>query len=88
MSYNTQAQLSRDSELIIRCAACAATQDIDKPEQWAWDHQWKLSAQPGWDAAYSYAIDTGVQHPGSQAGVISDAMILSGVQAIIAAETA
>jgi len=86
MSYTTQAQLSNDSELIIRVAACAATQNIKQPETWAWDRKWELSAQPGWDESYAYAINTGVEHPGSQNTVISDAQILAGVQAIIAAE--
>lgn len=86
MSYTTQAQLAGDNEMIVRVTACAATQGIKTPETWAWDHKWQLSAQPGWDEAYAYAIDTGVQHPGSQISVITDAQILSAVQAIIAAE--
>jgi hypothetical protein len=86
MSYSTQAKLARDHEMILRVAACAATQHVKNPEQWAWEHAWALSAEPGWDAAYAYAIDTGNEHPGDAGDVINDSMILSGVQAVIAAD--
>lgn len=71
-----------------RVTACAATQDITDPASWAWTHQWKLSAEPGWDAAYAYAIDTGVVEPGNSEVVINDQMILSAVQAMLTAEEA
>jgi hypothetical protein len=87
MSYNTQADLATDSDFLIRVIACAATQNIAQPERWVTEHKWELSAQPGWDEAYAYAIDTKVSHPGAQIAVISDAMILAGVQAITAKAT-
>lgn len=87
MSYTTQAQLARDSDLIIRAAACAATQNIPDPETWAWRHQWQFSAQPGWDAAYAYAIASGTDFPGKQDSVITDSMILAAVQSIMVVES-
>jgi hypothetical protein len=86
MSYNTQACLARDGDLLLRAAACAATEGILEPETWAWKRQWQFSAQPGWDEAYSYAISASVENPGAQENVITDSMILSAVQAIIASE--
>ena len=86
MSYSTQARLAQDTDLLERVAACAATQNIHPPVSWAYDRQWQLSAQPGWDAAYAYAIAANVEFPGAQGTVITDAMILSGVQAIVNAE--
>lgn len=86
MSYNTQALLARDQDLLLRVAACVATQGISDPEQWAWKHQWEFSAQPGWDAAYAYAITANVQNLGKQDNVITDSMILAAVQTTVTAE--
>lgn len=86
MSYATQAALSHDSDLIQRVAACAATQHIDSPETWAWSNSWKLSASPGWDAAYAYALNSSVDRPGNSESVLTDSMILSAVQSLIDAE--
>lgn len=88
MSYRTQAALARDQHIVERVTACAATQEIPNPSQWAWSHQWTFSAQPGWDAAYAYAVNTGVVDPGNSESVITDGMILSAVQAVRADETA
>jgi hypothetical protein len=83
MSYATQAVMSRDPQLRDRIAACAATQNVPDVQYWAQVHQWHIAAAPGWDAAYSYAINTGVENPGNHDGVINDNMILSAVQARI-----
>lgn len=80
MSYSTQAKLARDNALLDRVTACAATQGKADPTSWAYAHQWKLSAEPGWDDAYAYAIAAGTDNPGDDGGVITDAMILSAVQ--------
>lgn len=84
MSYNTQAALAVDDALRNRVAACAATQGVPGPLQWADAHLWRLSGEPGWDDAYSYAIAAGNARPGYDEGVITDAMILAAVQAILA----
>jgi hypothetical protein len=86
MSYATQAVMAHDVDLIQRVAACAATQNVNNPEAWSWDRSWKLSATPGWDAAYSYAIAVELEKPGNADNVVTDAMILSAVQPILAAE--
>lgn len=82
MSYSTQALMARDNALLLRVTACAADEGIANPETWAWSHQWELSAQPGWDAAYAYAITAENPNPGDDSGVVTDAMILSAVQSI------
>jgi hypothetical protein len=86
MSYKTQAILSQNDQLMMRVSACAATQKVPGPVAWAYDHQWQLAAQPGWDAAYNSAVAANVPSPGNNETVITDSMILSAVQAIIAAE--
>ena len=80
MSYNTQAQMAVDSFLQRRIAACAATQEVSPPVQWASENQWAMSGEPGWDGAYAYAINANNPAPGMDEAVITDAMILSAVQ--------
>lgn len=80
MSYRTQALLAEDAFITTRVTACAAREGENDPRRFALENKWKLSAQPGWDEAYSYAIDTGVANPGNEEGVINDAMILAAVQ--------
>jgi hypothetical protein len=86
MSYRTQALLAGDVHIIDRVAACAATQTHVDPLRFAWENAWKLSAEPGWDAAYAYAITESVPDPGNDEGCITDGMILAAVQSLIAAE--
>lgn len=80
MSYLTQADLADDGLLRRRVTACAAAERIAEPESFAYMHRWELSAEPGWDDAYAYAVGQGVEHPGAAESVISDAMILAAVQ--------
>ena len=82
MSYRTQAILARDGQIHERIAACAAKEGILNPVAWADMNQWRLAAQPGWGDAYSYAINAGTKDTGNDESVITDSMILSGVQSI------
>lgn len=82
MSYAIQADLADDGYLRRRVTACAATVGIDSPSEWAQDHTWQLSAQPGWVAAYASAVASEIDRPGADESVITDGMILSAVQAI------
>jgi len=86
MSYRTQALLAQDQNIIQRITACASTQGIRDPQQWAWSRAWEFSAEPGWDDAYSYALNVGKTEPGNEEGVITDGMILASVQALRATE--
>jgi hypothetical protein len=83
MSYATQAKLARDTDILERIVACAASLQIKNPTQWVWDIQWVWSAQPGWDDAYAYAIAAKNDNPGLDEGVISDGMILSAVTVVM-----
>lgn len=99
MSYLTQSKMARDRDLIMRIAACAATEGVPgNPSLWADDRRQKIVASPGWVAAYASActsrdewVDDGSTlqppPPGENEAAITDGMILSAVQLIIAAET-
>lgn len=82
MSYRTMATMARDNNLLDRVAACAATQHDLDPLRWAAERAWQLAAQPGWDAAYEYALAAGNENPGGDNSVVSDGMILAAVQAL------
>lgn len=83
MSYSTLAQLATDTDFLNRVTACAATQGIRQADKWAEDNRWALAAQPGFDNAYAYAVATDHVEPGKDVAVISDADILSAVQALL-----
>lgn len=85
MSYMDQAMLSRDGDFNSRLAACASV-EIDlgnqDPISWAFQHQWIIAAAPGFADAYASALAGGIERPGADPSVISDAQILSAVQAL------
>jgi hypothetical protein len=88
MSYSSQAQLAYDNDFRNRVAA-AASIEVDKthqPLQWAEDHAWWMSASPGFAEAYESALAGSVERPGNDPSVISDAQILSAIQALITEE--
>ena len=82
MAYFDISLLSADNDFIMRTRACAATENIADPVQWSTDHQWQMAATPSFGDKYSYAIETGIVNPGRDPAVISDADILSAVQAL------
>jgi hypothetical protein len=81
MAYWDIAQMSADLDLTSRVAACAAQEDRPDPRNWASDNMLTLAAEPGWGEAWASAIASGNEFPGRDAGVITDPMILSAVQA-------
>jgi hypothetical protein len=83
VSYSTLAQLAKDADFSERVTACAATQGITQADKWAEDNRWAMAAQPGFDDAYAYALAFNVTNPGKDVSVISDAQILSAVQALL-----
>lgn len=94
MTYTDQYQMAQDPDLRARIAACAATQTIptstpwlgrdNGPEGWARRHALAITGQPGWPAAWATALANNIETPGRDLGVISDGMILSAVQAVLA----
>lgn len=82
MAFSDIALLSSDSDFIMRTRACVTTEGEADPIAWANAHQWQMAASPGFGNAYASAIVNGVVRPGNDPAVISDADILSAVQAI------
>lgn len=88
MSYLTQSRLAADPAILQRVTACAANEQLESPQSWAFEHAWQLSAQPGWAAAYASAVlahgadpDT-VPPPGENEAAITDGMILAAVNTL------
>lgn len=87
MAFFDQALLSSDYDFMQRIAACAQSEGLvqsgsGKATEWASAHQWEIAAAPGFADAYASAIQSGVPNPGRDPSVISDAQILSAVQAL------
>ncbi len=82
MAYEDVSKLAHDGNLRERLIAAAAMEGIADPEQWVDGKRWDFAAQPGWADAYASAIASFIDMPGLRAGVISDAQILSAVQAL------
>lgn len=85
--YNDVALLAADAGFSQRVTACYAAETLDDaaaddPVAWAQRNRWQIAAQPGFGDAYASALAGGVEHPGTDPAVISDAMILGAVQAI------
>jgi hypothetical protein len=83
MAYFDIAQMSADLDLTSRVAACAAQENIPDPRGWAADNMLTIAASPGWGDAWASAIAGGNESPGRDAAVITDAQILSAVQATL-----
>ena len=88
MSYLTQATIADDPFMQSRVTQCAAQQGVtDDPDLWARTNRHTWAAAPSWDAVWESAL---VAHPeegydpGADGSVITDGMILSQVQAMLA----
>lgn len=44
MSYKIQADIADDGHLSRRVIACAVRENVESPEQWAYEHRWPLSS--------------------------------------------
>jgi hypothetical protein len=90
MAYNAIVQIASSPSLMNRVAAAAAAEGQSAPVEWAQRHAWDYAAQPGWDQAWQYALDTATDEvnpdTGVRPGVINDEMILAAVQVIRTAE--
>jgi hypothetical protein len=56
-------------------------------DRWAYDNRRKWAAAPGWDEAWEYAKNTHEEpdyDPGTDEAVITDPMILSQIQVMLA----
>ncbi len=85
MGYWDISQMAQSGDLTLRVQACAA-QELpagENPYVWTGDHILDLAAQPGWAEAWASALAGGNENPGRDEAVITDGMILSGVQSLI-----
>jgi hypothetical protein len=82
VAYYDVAQMSADTDLTARVAACAAQEGKGdgNPRQWASDHMLVIAASPGWEQAWASAVAANVEFPGRDPGVITDGNILGAVQ--------
>jgi hypothetical protein len=90
MSYFDVNLLANNQDFMNRSVACAATEQIPDPFNWALAHRFEIAAAPGFGADYASALaaDPPVQFPGRDESVISDGELLGSVQAVRAAEIA
>ena len=88
MSYNSISQMARSQSLRERITACAAAENVPDPASWAAVNGWALASSPGWAGAWDYATDNYTPNYNADTGirtdVISDVMILSAVQTLLA----
>ena len=83
MGYFDIAQMSADTDLAARVAACAVQEGKPDPRNWTNERMLMIAASPGWEDAWASALatDPPPDFPGQESGVITDGMILSAVQA-------
>jgi len=87
MAYNTAVLMQRSETLKKRIIAAVAQENFTpSPEQWATDQLWFLVASAEWQTAWASAqkqSDNPKYNPdiGARDDVITDLMILGGVQA-------
>lgn len=84
--YLTVAVIAADPVMRMRVAACAAQEGVADagiaPDTWTF--QWSLvwAAAPGWAEAWESAQAAGKDNIGADPAVVTDAMILTQVQAM------
>lgn len=91
MAYLDIANMTQSVNLTNRLNAAAAQEQAngaqlipDLPEVWVSVNRWKLVAAPGWADAWASAVASGHEDPGADPAVITDGMILSQVQEVLA----
>lgn len=84
MSYTTISQCANDLAFLARLTACAAQEGHPNPELATSQLlRWPVSSASDIEAAYEYAINTGVENPGGNSLVITDQQILSVAQPLL-----
>ena len=88
MAYADVAALALDRDFRNRIAAAASSEGTLPtsmyPLTFADVYQWTIAGSPGFGDAYASALAGGVERPGNDPAVITDAQILSAVQPILA----
>jgi hypothetical protein len=87
VSYQDVADMAEDWNLRMRLIAAAAQEHPDNPVTFIDEQIWRICGQPGWGDAWQYARLTHTDVEGYAIGkdetVVTDGMILSGMQSII-----
>jgi hypothetical protein len=87
MSYLTQSTIATNTAMVNRVTQCATTEEVPNAVGWTNEHAREWGAAPGWADAWEYAMNTHSgdpdYDPGMDEAVITDAMILSQVQAMV-----
>lgn len=89
MTYLTQSIIADDPYMRLRVASAAAqegcTDNGIDPDVWTLDWRRVWASAPSWDLAWESAIAASppVADPGKDAGVITDGMITSQIQAMM-----
>lgn len=79
MSYKAMSLMSGNAELQARITMCAVQEG--KPEILSQPFFWeRIATEPGWAAAWVYALANDVEEVGNDEAVITDGMILAAVQ--------
>lgn len=95
MAYSDIALLQGDPDFRARVTAAVSVEreagnlaaiDPNGTAQWVHERLWRFAAQPGFGDAYASAVLNGVERPGNDPSVISDAQILASVYSIYAAD--
>lgn len=88
MSYQSTVEMAGSPSLASRITAAAAGEGLLDPLSWTQSHIWHVVSAPGWapawDSAKQSQTDDDNPDTGMRPGVITDGMILSAVQAVIA----
>ena len=93
MAYSDVALLAADQDFRDRATAAVSIETeqgnlplIEDPPRWVFERNWRYAAQPGFGDAYASAILNGVERPGNDPAVISDAQILAATYSIYEAD--
>lgn len=85
MSYTAISRAANDGDLQQRCIAAAAAEGHDNPAGLITQNMWNIASNASIADPYSYAVGNRVDRPGYYDDVVTDAVILAVVQALIAA---
>lgn len=88
MAYSSVHDLCYDTDFRDRIAACLQVEGLTvpgkQPEQTAAEIAWPVSASPGFGDQYESAVIAGVERPGRDPSVITDAQLLAACTAVTA----
>jgi hypothetical protein len=94
VSYLIQNEIASSSTMLVRVAQAAAQENAPgDPDRWTYENRRDWAAAPGWSEAWESFLASHPpvegetpDDPGADEGVITDGMILSQVQSMLAVE--